>query len=141
MNGDGDFPYWVTKALILLSDNYVELKDNFQAKATLKGVIGDSDIPELIQQELDVTLFEPEVVFTEHRGHGTELAKAFVDKGFQIVVAVGGDGTVNEVGQSLIHTNSALGIVPIGSGNVAGGHLEPLRSLPEVPWDGIKRLF
>jgi tetratricopeptide (TPR) repeat protein len=56
LNGAGDYPYWVTKGMILLADNYVAVKDNFQAKATLKGVIGDSDIPELIkiaQEKLD----------------------------------------------------------------------------------------
>jgi TolA-binding protein len=56
IKGDGDYPYWTTKALILLADNYLELKDNFQAKTTLKSVINDSDIPELIkiaQEKLD----------------------------------------------------------------------------------------
>jgi diacylglycerol kinase (ATP) len=81
------------------------------------------DIPALIQQMLDATLYDPEIVYTEHPGHGTELARSFVDKHFQIVVAVGGDGTVNEVGQSLVHTNTSLGIVPIGSGNGLARHL------------------
>ncbi len=49
INSDGDYPYWVTKALILLADNYVALNDNFQAKTTLKSIITDSDIPELIK--------------------------------------------------------------------------------------------
>lgn len=56
INDDGDHPYWISKAMILLADNYVSLKDNFQAKATLKGVISESDIPELIkiaQENLD----------------------------------------------------------------------------------------
>jgi len=81
------------------------------------------DIPELIQNGLDTGIFEPEIVFTGHRGHGTELAREFVEKGFPIVVAVGGDGTVNEVGRSLIHTSSSLGIIPIGSGNGLARHL------------------
>jgi len=81
------------------------------------------DIPALIKKELDASIFEPEIVFTGHRGHGTELAKQFVEKDFHIIVAVGGDGTVNEVGQSLLHTNSSLGIVPIGSGNGLARHL------------------
>lgn len=81
------------------------------------------DIPALIQKELDALLFEPEIVFTGYRGHATELAKTFVDEGFVAVVAVGGDGTVNEVGRSLIHTNASLGIIPIGSGNGLARHL------------------
>ncbi|MDR3652541.1 MAG: YegS/Rv2252/BmrU family lipid kinase [Paludibacter sp.] len=81
------------------------------------------ELPVLIQQELDARLFEPEIIFTEYRGHGTELAKEFVEKGFQIVVAVGGDGTVNEIGKSLIHTKTSLGIIPIGSGNGLARHL------------------
>jgi len=81
------------------------------------------DIPALIQQELDNTIFDPEIVFTEYRGHGTELAKSFVDKHFHIVVAVGGDGTVNEIGRSLINSSTSLGIIPIGSGNGLARHL------------------
>jgi len=81
------------------------------------------DIPALIQQTLDTMLYDPEIVYTEYRGHGTELAKSFVHKHFQVVVAVGGDGTVNEVGRSLVHTNTSLGIVPIGSGNGLARHL------------------
>lgn len=56
INGDGDYPYWVTKAMIVLADDYVALNDNFQAKGMLKGVIDESDIPELIkiaQEKLD----------------------------------------------------------------------------------------
>ncbi|HEY0030377.1 MAG TPA: tetratricopeptide repeat protein [Bacteroidia bacterium] len=49
INGDGDYPYWVTKAMILLADDYVALNDNFQAKGMLKGIIDESNIPELIK--------------------------------------------------------------------------------------------
>jgi TolA-binding protein len=59
VNGEGDFPYWTDKSMILLADNYVALKDNFQAKATLKGVISESDIAEtkkLAQDKLDKIL-------------------------------------------------------------------------------------
>lgn len=64
------------------------------------------------------------VVFTEKQGHGTILAREFVEHGFDIVVAVGGDGTVNEVATSLINTQSALGVVSTGSGNGLGRHLK-----------------
>lgn len=81
------------------------------------------NLPLLIQKQLDASLFEPEIVFSKFRGEGTKLAKGFVDKGFNVVVAVGGDGTVNEIAQSLIHTNCTLGIIPIGSGNGLARHL------------------
>ena len=80
-------------------------------------------LPQLIEKGLDKNLYESEIVFTEYRGHGTVLAKAFVEKNFDIVVAVGGDGTVNEIAQALVHTNCTLGIIPIGSGNGLARHL------------------
>jgi len=58
-----------------------------------------------------------EYSFTNRPGHATELAsKASLD-GFDLVVAVGGDGTVNEVAQGLIGTDTPMGIIPMGSGN------------------------
>jgi len=56
IGGDLDYPYWVTKAMIVLADNHLALNEVFQAKGTLKGIIEGSDIPELIkiaQEKLD----------------------------------------------------------------------------------------
>lgn len=55
--------------------------------------------------------------FTQYAGHATELARNAVDENYDLVVAVGGDGTVNEVAEALIGTKTALGIIPMGSGN------------------------
>jgi diacylglycerol kinase (ATP) len=63
------------------------------------------------------------VFVTERRGHATELAASAVKAGADVVVAVGGDGTVNEVAGALIDTPAALGIVPCGSGNGLARHL------------------
>jgi YegS/Rv2252/BmrU family lipid kinase len=61
---------------------------------------------------------------TDGPGHATELARAAAREGCRVVVAVGGDGTVNEVGQGLLHQPAtALGIVPRGSGNGLARHL------------------
>ena len=57
------------------------------------------------------------VAFTEAPCHATSLAHAALGEGCDVVVAVGGDGTVNEVAQALVGTPAALGLVPLGSGN------------------------
>jgi diacylglycerol kinase (ATP) len=61
--------------------------------------------------------FIPEVVFTEKAGHATEIAKDAITRGFDIVVASGGDGTVNEVACAMVNTGIPMGILPAGSGN------------------------
>ena len=70
-----------------------------------------------------------ELFFTEYVGHATEIAQMAVSQGIEKVVAIGGDGTVNEVGKGLIGSETALGIVPIGSGNGLARHLKiPLKT-------------
>lgn len=63
------------------------------------------------------------IEFTRSRGHATELAKEGIEKRFNKIVAVGGDGTVNEVARGLVGTGISMGIVPKGSGNGLGRHL------------------
>lgn len=80
-------------------------------------------IPDLIEERLDKDKFDYRIAETQHAGHATDLAREAVEEGVDLVVAVGGDGTVNEVGRSLINTKSALGILPCGSGNGLARHL------------------
>lgn len=54
---------------------------------------------------------------TKCAGDAITASKKFADEGYDVVVAVGGDGTVNEVAQGVINTNTVLGIIPMGSGN------------------------
>ena len=58
-----------------------------------------------------------EIVFTERAGHATELAEVAVKEGYDIVAAVGGDGTLNEVARGLLHSDTAMAVIPCGSGN------------------------
>ncbi len=68
-----------------------------------------------------------EIEFTQHRGHASELAAVALREGFDTVVAVGGDGTVNEVALSVNNSGCSLGIIPVGSGNgLARHHFIPL---------------
>lgn len=64
-----------------------------------------------------------EIVATTAAGHAAELSQGFVARGFDVVMAWGGDGTVNEVAGPLIGTGAALGIVPSGSGDGLAGSL------------------
>ena len=60
---------------------------------------------------------EGDILVTEGRGHARELAAAEAKRGARLVMAWGGDGTVNEVASALVFGSTALGIVPSGSGN------------------------
>jgi diacylglycerol kinase family enzyme len=62
--------------------------------------------------------FKVELVRTEHRGHGIEVAGRAVEEGFDLVVAMGGDGTVNEVANGLAGSRVPVGIIPGGVTNV-----------------------
>ncbi len=78
---------------------------------------------EKIRQKFDSEAFNVEVEYTEHAGHGAELAAAAVLRGTDVVAAVGGDGTINEVASQLLNTDTTLAIVPLGSGNGLAHHL------------------
>lgn len=94
-------------------------------------------LPKLIMQTLDAEQWLPNIAFTEYAGHATEMARQYARMGFDAVVSVGGDGTVNEVAKGLVaagchHASNspqtALGIIPMGSGNGFARHLNiPIR--------------
>ena len=89
----------------------------------ISGTSNKKDIPYLIEELLDKEQFDYSIQETEYAGHAYEIAKASKEQGIDIVVAIGGDGTVNEVGRALVHSNTALGIIPTGSGNGLARHL------------------
>lgn len=74
-------------------------------------------IPALIDAELDRNLFNPNFSFTEYVGHAGEIADEAAQKNFDVIVAVGGDGTINEVASKVLEHGKILGIIPLGSGN------------------------
>lgn len=79
--------------------------------------------PDLIAQRLDKSKYDYEIAFTERSAHAIELSREARESGADLIVAVGGDGSVNEVAQSLVNTESCLGILPGGSGNGFSMHL------------------
>jgi YegS/Rv2252/BmrU family lipid kinase len=78
---------------------------------------------DVVREFISEKALDVDVVTTEGPGHATEIARDAVAAGCLRIVAVGGDGTVNEVAQALIHTPAALGLVPCGSGNGLALHL------------------
>jgi len=73
-------------------------------------------VPDLIEKNLDATTFKATVVFTDGVAHARQIAKEAVNV-FEVIVAVGGDGTVNEIASAIVGTPATLGIIPFGSGN------------------------
>lgn len=86
-----------------------------------------------IDAAIDRQRFAPSFVYTERPGHATSLAR---NDEADIVVAVGGDGTVSEVAQGLVGTDKVLGIIPCGSGDGLAFHLglsrNPLKALRTI---------
>ncbi|MEG1573866.1 MAG: YegS/Rv2252/BmrU family lipid kinase [Bacteroidales bacterium] len=89
----------------------------------ISGGARKANIPDKIKRILGSEDVSVEVAFTEYAGHATELASAAAADGFDIVLSVGGDGTCNEIAKALVHTNTVLGIIPMGSGNGLARHL------------------
>ncbi len=83
----------------------------------ISGTRDKQGICDLTAKKLEEVGIGLEIAYTQHKGHGAELALQAAKSGTDIVVAVGGDGTVNEVASALMHTDTALGIIPCGSGN------------------------
>lgn len=89
----------------------------------ISGTTSKAGIPELIENCLDKEKFSYEICMTEYAGHASAIASKAKEAGIDIVVAVGGDGTVNEVARAIVHSKTALGIIPCGSGNGLARHL------------------
>jgi diacylglycerol kinase (ATP) len=77
-----------------------------------------------IEDLIDKDKFRYKIIETEHAGQGHKLAKAALEEGVDVVVAVGGDGTVNEVASALVGSGVSFGIIPTGSGNGLARHLK-----------------
>lgn len=87
------------------------------------------DIASKIYKHTDNLKYDIKLIFTEYAGHAFELAREGVKKKYNIIVAGGGDGTVNEVASALVKSKTALAIIPLGSGNGLARHLKiPLKT-------------
>lgn len=92
-------------------------------------------LQDAFMRQAEALHYAPHIVQTTHPGHATEIASEAVNQGVTRVLAIGGDGTINETAQALRRTSTALGIVPIGSGNGLARHL----GIPLNPMQAIDR--
>jgi diacylglycerol kinase (ATP) len=98
----------------------------------ISGIRRKDDIPVLINKHLDQEKFEFTIRYTEFKGHAIELTKQAIDEKIDIVCAVGGDGSVHEVGTTLIGASTKLAILPIGSGNGLARHMRIPLNIPKA---------
>ncbi len=92
-------------------------------------------VKKYITKYLDKRRFESEIAYTERPGHASEISLSARDE-FDYVVAVGGDGSINEVSRGLINSNVTMGILPFGSGNGLARYLH----IPLHPTKAIELL-
>jgi diacylglycerol kinase (ATP) len=88
------------------------------------GVHAGGELPAVIENVIDKNIFDFEIILTQQAGHGVELAADAVNKNYFAVVAVGGDGSIQEIAQATAGTKTLLGIIPKGSGNGFARHLK-----------------
>ncbi|NLO49557.1 MAG: diacylglycerol kinase family lipid kinase [Bacteroidales bacterium] len=105
-----------------MSNNSTKIKTLFIVNP-FSGVGRHRNLTQMVSKFLDASVFDYQVVHTEAAGHASKLSEAARDNGYQLIVAVGGDGTVNEVAAPLVGSNVTLGLVPSGSGNGLARHL------------------
>lgn len=90
-------------------------------------------LPQQIEEHLDHSRFDYEIFISNYAGHASILAKDAINQHVDILAVAGGDGSINEVGTTLIGTDMALAVIPCGSGN-------GLSRCMNLPLDPIKAL-
>jgi diacylglycerol kinase (ATP) len=96
----------------------------------------------IIEKALVKAPFSYEFMETKYKGHAHQAAMEAKENGFDAVVAIGGDGTINEIATALMHSNVALGVIPAGSGNGLAHGLKIPKSIikaTKVLWEGESR--
>jgi YegS/Rv2252/BmrU family lipid kinase len=92
------------------------------------GTVSKKNLPELALNNLDLKKYDPVFYFTREAGHATRIALKCLAEDIKKIIAVGGDGTVNEVARVLVKTKAAFGVIPGGSGNGLARYLRiPMR--------------
>ena len=94
-----------------------EIKKIYAIINPISGIGSKDRIPDIISSRCLSKGIAANIIYTEYAGHATALTQQAIEDNADCVIAVGGDGTVNEVARNLLHSNVVLGIIPKGSGN------------------------
>ncbi len=97
------------------------------------GVSKKKNLPPVIEKTIDAAKFDYEIIFTDHRGHATQIAKEAIKNGIDIIAVAGGDGSLNEVARVLLNSPVILAALPMGSGNGLARHLK-------IPVNAVKAI-
>ena len=89
----------------------------------ISGSRDNSNIAQLVKENLNLNKFQYDIFYTERKKHAIELSQKAVEEKIDVVIAVGGDGTLHECAQPIIGTETALSVIPRGSGNGFAHHL------------------
>jgi YegS/Rv2252/BmrU family lipid kinase len=98
---------------------------------------------EWVNQYLNADKYDSQIFFTEKPGHACKLTVDALNNGVKKIIAVGGDGTVNEVARELVGSEACLGIIPFGSGNGLARHMgipiDPKKAIQHLNTCGSKK--
>ena len=89
----------------------------------ISGTHAKREIVEVVERRLRDMGYYVDCRVTQYGGHASELAAEAAEEGYYGVIAAGGDGTVNECARGVMDTDTALGIIPLGSGNGLARHI------------------
>lgn len=90
----------------------------------ISGIGKKKTVEPAIIKYLDHSKYRYEIACTSYAHHAVEIANEASKNGSDIVVAIGGDGSANDVAQGLVHSETIMGIIPVGSGNGLAHHLK-----------------
>lgn len=98
----------------------------------ISGGVKKAKVPQMIETYLDHSKYDYDIAITQYKKHAQAIARESANEGIDIVCAVGGDGSVHEVGTALVGTKCHLAVIPTGSGNGLARHLKIPLKTPEA---------
>lgn len=104
----------------------------------LSGTVSQYNIKKCVELFLDASIYNPSLFYIDNDTIPEDYISLFKNN-YDIIISVGGDGTLLEIGQNIINQNTILGIIPIGSGNGLATHLGYTPRKIEEAFDAINK--